>query len=330
MKIAIVKLSALGDIVHAMVALQFIKAFDENIQIDWIVEQGFAEILRHNPDIHQILTVNLKTLKKNKMGLWAEIKKVRAFAENDYDLVIDAQGLLKSAITAKLIGHNVVGFDKYSIREKVACYLYTKKVHYPYNLNTIDRHAALLSEPLEFKINTQQIHNKKPFLYYSDTQKINNYLSHTSKNILLVIGSSKERKNYPKEKFLQVANELKQNALLVWGNPAEKEKAQWIANHSNYTQVLPQLNLNELKALIARSDLTIGNDTGPSHMAWGLNKPSITLFGYTPSSLAYQTDINKVIKSGSVINPYKLNKQDFSIQDIEVQEVVNIARGLLK
>jgi len=330
MKIAIVKLSALGDIVHAMVALQFIKAFNKNIQIDWIVEQGFAEILRHNPDINKILTVNLKALKQNKMGLWAEIKKVRAFAENNYDLVIDAQGLLKSAITAKLIGSNIIGFDKYSIREKAACYLYTKKIHYPYNLNTIDRNTALLSEPFEFKINTQQIYRKKAFLYYSDTQQINNYISLTSKNILLVIGSSKERKNYPKEKFLQVANELKQNALLVWGNQAEKEKAEWIANHSSYTQVLPRLSLNELKALIAHSDLTIGNDTGPSHMAWGLNKPSLLLFGCTPTSVTYQTDINKVIKSNSAVNPYKLNKQDFSIQDIKVQDVVNIARELLK
>ena len=65
MKIAIVKLSAMGDIIHAMVALQYIKKENPSIQIDWIVEQGFAQVLENNPHIDNILTVNLKALKKN-------------------------------------------------------------------------------------------------------------------------------------------------------------------------------------------------------------------------------------------------------------------------
>ena len=98
MKIAIVKLSALGDIVHAMVALQFIKAHSPDMQIDWIVEERFAEVLKNNPDIDHILTVNLKSLKTNKTGIFQQIKAVRGYAQNHYDLVIDAQGLIKSAV----------------------------------------------------------------------------------------------------------------------------------------------------------------------------------------------------------------------------------------
>jgi heptosyltransferase-1 len=89
------------------------------------------------------------------------------------------------------------------------------------------------------------------------------------------------------------------------------------------------LNLNELKALIAKSDLTIGNDTGPTHMAWGLNRPSITIFGPTPTSRVYVTAINKVVKSNSIVNPYKLNKEDFSIREIESKEIVDLAKELL-
>ena len=111
MKIAIVKLSALGDIVHAMVALQFIKAHFPEIQIDWIVEERFAEVLENNPDINHILTVNLKSLKTNKAGIFQQIKNVRKYALNNYDLVIDAQGLIKSAIIAKLLGKHIAGFD---------------------------------------------------------------------------------------------------------------------------------------------------------------------------------------------------------------------------
>jgi heptosyltransferase-1 len=103
MKVAIVKLSALGDIVHAMVALQFIKSNITDIEIDWIVEERYADILKHNPDINQILTLNLKALKQNKIGLFSELKKIKSYAANHYDLVIDAQGLIKSAITATFL-----------------------------------------------------------------------------------------------------------------------------------------------------------------------------------------------------------------------------------
>jgi heptosyltransferase-1 len=114
----------------------------------------------------------------------------------------------------------------------------------------------------------------------------------------------------------------------VWGNEAERVKAETMAMQSAYIQVMPALDLNSLKALIAKADLVIGNDTGPTHIAWGLNKPSITLFGCTPISRVYQTDINKVLKSSSLVNPYKLNKQDYSINEIETQAVVNLVQNL--
>ncbi|MGZ5884965.1 MAG: glycosyltransferase family 9 protein, partial [Burkholderiaceae bacterium] len=148
MKIAIVKLSALGDIVHAMVALQFIKAHSCEIRIDWIVEQRFADALKHNPDIDNILTVNLKALKTDKSVIFAEIKKIRGYANNNYDLVIDAQGLIKSAVTARLIGKRIAGFDAESIREKAASWFYRIKVACAYDANTIDRNALILSSPL--------------------------------------------------------------------------------------------------------------------------------------------------------------------------------------
>ncbi len=325
MKIAIVKLSALGDIVHAMVALQFIKHHDSTIQIDWIVEEGFRGVLEHNPDINHILTVNLKALKENKKNIWQEIKKVRHYARYDYDLVIDAQGLLKSTITASLLGKNVAGFDKHSIREKLAPCFYRHKIQSPYDANTIDRNAKVLSEPLGFSIDSKQIHQKKAFLYFNKNNiLLNDFLKPDCENILFIMGSTWESRNYPKEKFLQVADKLKQNILIAWGNKAEKEKAEWMAAHSAYVRVLPKLNLNDLKALIAQMDLVLGNDTGPTHLAWGLNKPSIILFGCTPVSRVYQTNINRVIKSTSIVNPYKLNKQDYSIQEIEVEAILSL------
>jgi heptosyltransferase-1 len=330
MKIAIVKLSALGDIVHAMVALQFIKAHSPALQIDWIVEERFAEVLKYNPDIDNVLTVNLKALKTRKTDIFAQLKKIRSFAGNHYDLVIDAQGLIKSAVTARLIGNRLAGFDADSIREKAASWFYDIKVACAYDANTIDRNALILSSPLGITITSEQILNKKPFLFFNNEDPcIYDYLSNNRNNIIMVIGSTWDSRNYPAEKFVKIAEALQQNCLVVWGSKQEKAAAEWMATQSELIIVMPKLDLNSLKALIAKADLLIGNDTGPTHMAWGLNRPSITIFGPTPVSRVYQTDINKVVKSASIVNPYKLNKQDYSIKDINEQTIIEQAKFLL-
>jgi heptosyltransferase-1 len=330
MKVAIVKLSAMGDIIHAMVALQYIKQANPELQIDWIVEKGFAQVLENNPHIDNILTLNLKALKTNKLALIEEIKKIKIYAKNNYDLVIDAQGLLKSAITAKLLGSNGAGFSKTSIREGVASYFYTHKVEIAYDANTIDRNAKVMSKPLNVEITPQMIIDKEPFLFYSnEDETFKEYLSTQKKNIIFVVGSTWESRNYPKEKFVEIANHLKENILVAWGGEEERKKALWIEANSNYAKALPKINLNSLKAVIAKSDLLIGNDTGPTHMAWGLNIPSITIFGPTPVNRVYQTPINKVVKSKSEVNHYKLDKNDFSITKIPSHKIILTAKALL-
>ncbi|MGD0958321.1 MAG: lipopolysaccharide heptosyltransferase I [Methylomonas sp.] len=330
MKIAIVKLSALGDIVHAMAALQFIKAARPDIQIDWLVEQSLAEILADNPDIDTVLTINLKALKSNKLGVFQELRKVKTYAASDYDLVVDAQGLIKSAIVARLLSGNCVGFDKYSCREWPAAGLYRTKFSYPYDANTIDRNVAILTRPLGLEVGSGEIIRKQPFLFHRPPRPaVADYWQAGQPAVVLVTGSTWPSRNYPKEKYLQIVQSLAVNCLLIWGNDQEYRVAEWIAQRSS-AQVLPRLSLNDLKAVIAKADLVIGNDTGPTHMAWGLNRPSITLFGPTPVSRVYQTSINKVLKSSSQVNPFKLDKNDFSIGEISVKHIVDLAMDLLK
>jgi len=328
MNIAIVKLSAMGDIVHAMVVLQYIKKSRPEIEIDWIVEDRFSSILEGNPHIDNILPVNLKSMKKNKKQIFKQISLVKEYRNHHYDLVIDAQGLLKSAIVAKLLGKKRAGFSKGSIREGIASYFYSQKVEIAYDANTIDRNAKVLCEPLDVDISTEMIRNKEAFLFYKEDD-ILSLLSHEKKNIVFIIGSTWKSRNYPKEKFAEIANALKENILIAWGSDSEKEDAEWIASTSTGVTVLPKSSLNALKAIIGGCDLLIGNDTGPTHMAWGLNIPSVTIFGPTPTNRVYETSINKVINSCSEVNHYKLNKNDFSIQEIEVEQILTIAKELL-
>ena len=329
MRVAIVKLSAMGDIIHAMVALEYIKKANPSLHVDWVVEESFASLLEGNPHIDNILRVKLKAIKKDKKVFFVEYKKVREYAKNSYDLVIDAQGLLKSAMVSKLLGGKVAGFSKESIREKLASYFYAQKVDIAYSANTIDRNMAVICQPLGLHVSPEMILEKKPFLYYEESLHVDEFLSKKMKNIVFVIGSTWESRNYPKEKFLEIANELKENSLICWGTQEERSRAEWIEKNSSYAKALPKMDLNQLKEVIAKSDLLIGNDTGPTHMAWGFNVPSITIFGPTPVNRVYETDINLVVKSNSEVNPYKLDKNDFSIKDIDSKEIVKMAKRLL-
>ena len=94
-------------------------------------------------------------------------------------------------------------------------------------------------------------------------------------------------------------------------------------------EVAPKLEIDDLKRLIGNSSLLIGNDTGPTHMSWALNIPSIVLFGPTPVERMFQTNTNKAIKSCSKVNHFKLNKNDYSINELSVNEIVKIAKQLL-
>ncbi len=318
----------MGDIIHAMVALQYVKQRYYTLEIDWIVEESFADLLKGNPHIDNILTVNLKSIKQDTKQLLSQMRVLKAYAKNEYDLVIDAQGLIKSAFVAKLLGKKRAGFSFFSIREKAASLLYTQKVVIPYHANTIDRNAKVIAEPMGFQITSKMILEKEPFLYY-DEDEVLEYLSSIKMNIVFIIGSTWKSRNYPKEKFVTIANEIGENVLIAWGSDQEREDAQWIASRSDAVKVLPKLDLNGLKTIIANADLVIGNDTGPTHMAWGFNIPSITLFGPTPVNRVYETPINKVLSSNSKVDHYKLNKEDFSIAEIDALEVVRMAKDLL-
>jgi len=330
-KIAIIKLSAMGDIIHSMVALQFIKKQHPNIQIDWFVESVFAGILENNPHISNIFKLNLKSIKKNKKEIFTQIKLLKEFRKNNYDLVIDAQGLIKSAIVTRILSKNRAGFNKNSIRrEKLASVFYTQKVNIAYERNVIERNCKVLSEPLGFEISKDDILQKKPFLFYKNEDKIvYEYLKSDKKNILFVVGASLDSKMYSKEKFVKIASSLDENFLILWGNDKEKEIAKFISQNSK-ALILPKIDLNSLKALVSKVNLVIGGDTGPTHIAWAFNVPSITLFGNTPAyRITYTTNISKSLESSSVVDPYITDKNDFSIRDIDENEVIKMAKGLL-
>jgi len=331
MRIAIVKLSALGDIIHAMVVLQFIKKFNPRIEIDWIVEESYKNLLELNSHIDNIHTVNLKKAKKRKSIylLLNEIFKARKFGK--YDLIIDMQGLVKSALISRvMVSKNTLGFDKMSIRESFASIFYNQTFNCDYKKNIIERNFELIKFAIGFNNSSDEILKKIPFLY-SNNNFYDRNISKTKKNIILIPGASHKSKRIPINKFIELTQIFDANYIIIWGNSKEKELAQKIQIASPNVNISDKLSLCDLIMLVTHIDLVIGPDTGPTHVAWALNVPSITLFGPTPGYRnTYKTSINKIIESNSSVNPLKINLSDDSIKNIEVSEIVKLSKFLLE
>jgi len=330
MKIAIVKLSALGDIIHSMVVLQFIKSHFQDIEIDWVVEESYKDLLESHPDIKKVHVVNIKKAKQKKsiLILFKELRRVRNFGK--YDLVIDMQGLIKSAVVSRLISSPItLGFDKNSIRERVASIFYNQTFNYRYDENVVKRNFELIKFALDLPFDSEEINHKLPFLYPSH-KNLTSSFSNLKKNIILILGASHSSKRYPVEGFAKLTELLDANYLVIWGNNEEKLLADKIKSLSPSVNICQKVSLEELISLVAKANLVIGPDTGPTHIGWALNIPSITLFGPTPGFRnTYITNINRVIESESYVNPNNINKNDYSIRDIQVKDIVKNAIDLL-
>ena len=331
MKIAIVKLSALGDIVHAMVVLQFIKNCNKKMEIDWVVEESYKKLLEFHPDINKIHVVKLKKAKQKKSIhlLLNELWKVRKFGS--YDLVIDMQGLFKSAIISYLIpSQKTLGFDASSIRESIASFFYNKTFKFRYDENIIERNLAIINFALKASFDINDIYQKTPFLY-PGKKYVSGLISSSKYNILLIPGASHSSKCYPTSKLAEIVALVDANFIIIWGNLEEKKMAKQISTLAPLVKICDNIALDSLISLISQVDIVIGPDTGPTHMAWALNIPSITLFGPTPGKRnTFITGINKIIESKSIVNPYKINKKDISIKNIDVNDIVKIVKSQLK
>jgi len=326
MKIAIVRLSALGDIFQSMIVLQFIKSRYPAAQIDWFVDSFYEDALKDNEDIDKIIPINLKKLKndfsiKELFNIVKELKSCPV-----YDYIFDLQGLLKSAVVSRLIpGKNRVGFDKKSIRERFAVYFYSRTFFVPYNENVIKRYIGIFNKSLNLNVTSKEILNKKSIFRYPKN------LNSANKKGLIIIGASFESKIYPVENFAKVINSLGLDFIVLWKTTLEKKMATQLVSLTNRAKLSESLDISELKSLVTNSSIVIGGDTGPTHLAWAMNVPSITIFGPTPIERNFfQTKINYGIKSNTQVNAYKINKNDFSIRDINPDEICLLAERILK
>ena len=316
LKIAIVKLSALGDIVHAAIVLQFIKKHCPNAHITWLVDARFASLLKDHPLIDELVILPLKESFKKSYKIIKTLGK--------FDKIIDLQGLFKSAVVAKLLGKEIYGFSRESVKEKIAARLYRHKFKIDYNENIIVRNLSLVGYALNFSFEKSEILKKSPC--FEICKKFKNESG--KKRVLIAAFASEESKIY--DKFKDVIRLLDGCEIyLCYGSESEKARAEAIISGTK-AKLLEKLSIKDMIDFIASCDLVIGNDSGLTHLAWAVNRPSITLFGNRPSHRnAYVTDKNLVVDMGKEIDARSIDKNDFCIREIYPETVANFAKRLL-
>ncbi|GAA7468999.1 lipopolysaccharide heptosyltransferase I [Helicobacter pylori] len=333
MKIAIVRLSALGDIIVSAVFLAAIKERFTDAQIEWFVDERFGAILEHSPYIDKLHPIALKSTLTtfNPLKIFKLFKSLRAY---EYDIIIDMQGLIKSAlITQMLKAPKKVGFDYASAREGLSAFFYSQKVSIAYDEPVLKRNFTLLFHAINLpkKDISESLSSRSKVFSYQDSPKINALnLNQNKPKILFVLETSKVNKTYPTERFKELALALENFQIcLLWHASEDKATALYGALKNQCdVLLLPKLTLNEVKALLFKMDLIIGGDTGITHLAWALQKPSITLYGNTPMErFKLESPINVSLTGNSNAN---YHKKDFSIQNIDPKKIKECVLNILK
>ncbi|MDM3886256.1 lipopolysaccharide heptosyltransferase I [Pseudomonas sp. BCRC 81390] len=283
MRVLIIKTSSLGDVIHTLPALTDAAHAIPGIRFDWVVEEGFAEIPSWHPAVDQVIPVAIRRWRKNlwqtiKSGEWKAFKqRVR---ERQYDLVIDAQGLVKSAWLTRYVKAPVAGLDRYSAREGWASRFYDRRLSVAVGQHAVERVRQLFAMALAYDL-PEGIGN-----YGLDLDRLQ--LPPAAPYVVFLHGTTWATKHWPEAYWRELAERMGRRKLevrLPWGNPAEKARAERIAQGLNNCQVLPKLNLAGVARVLAAAKACVAVDTGLGHLAAALDVPTISLFGPTNPGL---------------------------------------------
>lgn len=328
-RILLVKTSSLGDVVHNLPVVNDILQHAPEAHIDWVVEESFAEIPRMHPHVNNVFNVAFRRWRKNLfspkeiLGTWAEIAAFnKLIGQNQYDAIIDTQGLLKSALIVRQAKGEKHGFDKNSIREPFASYFYDKKYAISYDQHAVVRNRTLAALSLGYALPTNapdyglnkvgiEKHGISVQNNASESRMATSLDTGGSQGMYIVAlhGTSRDSKLWPVANWIALGKALAAQHLslvLPWASNAEFARASEIASHLSNANVLPKLSIGGLAGVISQAQAAIGVDTGLSHLAAALSIPTIAIYTDTNPALTgvmAGTQANAINLGGIAANP---------------------------
>jgi heptosyltransferase-1 len=278
-RLLLIKTSSLGDIIHNLPAIADMRAHFPGMEIDWVVEESFADIPRLHPAVNSVIPVAIRRWRRTLFSkkTWQEMiackRKLRA---KSYDLVLDTQGLLKSAVIGSFAHGARHGQDKSAVREPIAaCFYQHKHLIIPRGQHAVVRNRQLAALALGYPMpNTAPDYG---------IQAANTELSIKlpAAYIVGLHGTSRDSKLWPIENWIALGQHLSKQGLsllLPWGNETEHSRATTIAAGVPQAVILPKLGLNELAVVLAKAKAVVGVDTGLAHLAAALKVPTVAIY----------------------------------------------------
>ena len=284
MKVCVIKTSSMGDVIHTLPALTDAQRAIPNLSIDWLVEENFAEIPRWHSAVNQIIPIALRRWRKSPFSIQTknEWKSYRTLLQaNQYDAVIDAQGLFKSAFFVTRLANGVKhGYDCKSIREPIASFFYDKKHAISYQQHAVERIRQLFAQALSYPLPKEK-GDYGIDRHFLSVEAIDPY-------VIFFHATTRDEKHWPEKEWRNLIEKLTALSIqirLPWGNEKEKARAERLVSGLPHAMILPKLSLNELADQITNAKAVVSVDTGLAHLTAALDKPNITLYGATDPTL---------------------------------------------
>ena len=288
MKVLIIKLTSMGDLMHALPALTDAAQAYPEIEFDWVVDQAFAEVPLWHINVKKVIKTAHRQWRKTplKFIVGNGLKDFRAQLNlANYDAIVDLQGNIKSAVVGKLRRGEVSGFDAETCREKPAHWAYKYQFSIPVVQHSIERQRQLMAQALDYPLPTT---TPDYGVNFNDFLLPELPFSLPDKFMMFVHNASWETKLWPVSHWkalVDIATAQGVSVLLPCGNDAEYARAQEIATASPLAHALPKLSLDAMAAIMSRATAAVCSDTGLAHLAAVANIPAITLYGPTDIAL---------------------------------------------
>lgn len=279
----LIKTSSLGDVLHNLPVVTDICKHYPAANIDWVVEESFAALPALHPRVQRIIPVAIRRWRKAWWASRGEINAVcNTLRERHYDLALDTQGLLKSALITRCAPGPRCGMDWKSAREPLASLFYDRTFFVPKGQHAVERNRQLAGQALGYTpVGAPDYGIVAPATPLP-------WLNRSTPYVVLLHATSRDDKLWEETKWVELGSIFARQGLqlvLPWGSASEKVRSERLAAAIPNAISPPRLNLDEAAALLAHAHAAIGVDTGLSHLAAALNVPTIGLYTATDPAL---------------------------------------------
>jgi heptosyltransferase I len=280
-RIALIKTSSMGDVVHAMPVVTDILQAHPEACIDWVVEEAFADLPRLHPGVTEVIPVAIRRWRRALLAepTRAQVRAVRRrLGAVHYDLALDLQGLLKSAWLCRMIQAPSAGFSWRCAREPLAALVYDRRYAVDMSAHAIERLRSLAAQALGYRV------QGLPRFGLRLPEGSLPWVPATPYAVLLH-ATSRAEKQWRVADWHVLIGRLREAGIvcvLPWGNEVERDAARNLARADPQAIVAPRLTLAQCALMLGHARCVVGVDTGLTHLSAALDTPTVALFAATP------------------------------------------------